>query len=80
MLSKIALATALVLGAASFAVADNDEQNTGGYRSFGPGGAATSGVNPAAHPTAAARCAKLRSYDPSTMTFLGKDGVRHPCP
>jgi hypothetical protein len=30
---------------------------------------------------AAAYCAqRYRSYDPATGTFLGYDGVRHPCP
>ncbi len=30
---------------------------------------------------AAAYCAsRYRSYDPATGTFLGHDGVRHPCP
>ena len=75
----IALATALVLGAAAAAVAASDTQN-GGARTFGNGGYATSGVNPAFHPHTAAVCAKMyKSYDPSDMTYLGKDGKRHPC-
>jgi len=80
MLTKIALAAALVLGAASFATAADNDQSNGGYRSFGPGGAATTGINAAQHPRAAAACAKLRSYDASTMTYVGNDGKRHPCP
>ena len=81
MLTKTAvtLATALILGAASVALADNDEPNYGS-RSFGNGGYATQGVNPAFHARAAANCAqRYKSFDPSTMTFLGKDGKRHPC-
>jgi len=33
-------------------------------------------------PNSAAACKKTypKSYDPSTMTFVGKDGKRHPCP
>jgi hypothetical protein len=77
--TTIALTTALILGAASVALADNDEPNYGA-RTFGQGGYATSGVNPAFHANAAATCAKkYKSYNPSDMTFLGKDGRRHPC-
>jgi hypothetical protein len=39
--------------------------------------------HPAAAPggTAVASCAsRYKSYDPATGTFLGHDGVRHPCP
>ena len=75
----IALATALTLGMAAAALADNDEPHYGA-RTFGNGGYATQGVNSAFHAQAAATCAKLyKSYDSSTMTFLGKDGKRHPC-
>jgi hypothetical protein len=42
--------------------------------------AANENDTPAFHKAAAAKCAKLKSYDPSDMTFLGKDGKRHPCP
>ena len=32
-------------------------------------------------PSAAAYCAqRYRSYDPASGTFLGYDGMRHPCP
>ena len=32
-------------------------------------------------PSAAAYCAqRYRSYDPASGTFLGYDGIRHPCP
>jgi hypothetical protein len=84
MLTKttLALGTALALGIASVALAANENDQPGGYRELGPGSAATQGVNPAFHKAAAAKCAKLykSSYDPSDMTFLGKDGKRHPCP
>ena len=83
MLTKttLALATALALGIASVALAANEnDSQPGGYRELGPGGAATQGVNPAFHKAAAAKCAKLKSYDASDMTFLGKDDKRHPCP
>ena len=77
----IALATALTLGIASVALAAPDTDQKGGARTFGgPGGGATQGVNAAVHPAAAAACAKkYKSYDSSDMTFLGKDGQRHPC-
>ena len=84
MLTKttIALATALVLGAASAAMAANDtNEQKGGARTFGaPGVGATSGINAAQHPGAAAACAKkYKSYDATDMTYLGKDGKRHAC-
>jgi hypothetical protein len=83
MLTKmtIALATALILGVASAAMAANENDQKGGARTFGgPGGGATQGVNATYHPNAAATCAKkYKSYDPSDMTYLGKDGKRHPC-
>jgi hypothetical protein len=76
----IALVTAFIFGAGSVAMAANDEQSTGGYRTFGPGGAATSGINAVHHAQAASACAKkYKSYNPSDMTYLGKDGKRHPC-
>jgi hypothetical protein len=82
MLTKTAipLAMAFTLGIASVALAANENDTPGGYRELGPGGAATQGVNPAFHKAAAVKCAKFKSYDPSDMTFLGKDGKRHPCP
>ena len=83
MLTKtaIALATALVLGTAATALAAPDTDQSGGARTFGaPGQGATQGVNSAVHPRAAAACAKkYKSYDPSDMTYLGKDGKRHSC-
>jgi hypothetical protein len=84
MLTKtaIALATALVLGFASVALAAPDTDPNGGARTFGgPGQGATQGVNPAYHPKAAASCAKkYKSYEASDMTYLGADGKRHACP
>jgi hypothetical protein len=83
MLTKttIALVAALTLGVASAALAANENDGpNGGYRLFGPGGGATQGINAADHAQAAGVCArKYKSYDPTTMTYLGKDGVRHPC-
>jgi hypothetical protein len=84
MLTKtaIALATALTLGIASAAFAANENDQSGGARTFGaPGEGATQGVNAADHPKAAAACAeKFKGYDPSDMTYLGADGKRHACP
>jgi len=79
--TTIALGTALVLGFASVALAAPDTDPNGGARTFGgPGQGATQGVNSAYHPHAAAACAKkYKSYDASDMSFLGKDGARHPC-
>jgi BA14K-like protein len=83
MLTKttIALATALILGVASAALAANENEQPGGSRTFGaPGQGATQGVNSAFHSKAAAACQKkYKSYDPSDMTYLGKDGKRHSC-
>jgi hypothetical protein len=78
--TMIALATALILGVASAAMA-NDNDQKGGARTFGaPGEGATQGVNSAFHANAAAACQKkYKSYDPSDMTYLGKDGKRHSC-
>jgi hypothetical protein len=47
---------------------------------YGPGpGAAAYGGAPGGD--AVAYCSrKYRSYDPSSGTFLGNDGARHPCP
>ena len=83
MLTKtaITLATALILGVASAALAANENDQKGGARTYGgPGVGATQGINSAYHPGAAATCAKkYKSYDPSDMTYLGKDGKRHSC-
>jgi BA14K-like protein len=79
--TTIAIATAFVLGTASLALAANENDTSGGSRTFGNGGYAPTGVNPAFHPRAASACAlKYKTYDPATMTFVGADGLRHPCP
>jgi BA14K-like protein len=83
MLTKttIALTAALILGTGSLALAQSGEQK-GGFRELGPGGASTGGINDVFHANSAAACKKAypKSYDPSTMTYLGKDGKRHACP
>jgi hypothetical protein len=81
--TTIALTAALILGTASAAMAASDaSEQKGGYREQGPGGFAQQGINDVFHPNSAAACRKAypKSYDPSTMTFVGKDGKRHPCP
>lgn len=82
--TTIALATALILGAASAAMAadNNSGYQGGGFRESGAGGFATQGINDIYHPDSAAKCKRAypKSYDPATMTFLGRDGQRHPCP
>jgi hypothetical protein len=52
MLTKtgMALAAALIVGAASAALAA-DEKESGGFRQLGSGGTVTDGVNPADHPS-----------------------------
>jgi uncharacterized membrane protein len=84
MLTKttIALATALILSAGFAMAASDQSESRGGYREQGPGGFAQQGINDVFHPNSAAACKKAypKSYDPSTMTFVGKDGKRHPCP
>jgi hypothetical protein len=51
MLTKIALVTALTIGAACAAMAAPDTEDRGGYRLLGPGGVVTDGVNPVYHPS-----------------------------
>jgi hypothetical protein len=48
---KIALATALTVGAASIAVAAPDTDPKGGFRELPMGGFVTDGVNPVYHPS-----------------------------
>jgi hypothetical protein len=64
MLTKIALATALVVGAASAAVAATENEPTGGYRLLGPGGVVTDGVNPVFHPSMRADARNANAYAP----------------
>jgi hypothetical protein len=85
MLTKttLALAAAFVLAASAAVAGSNSEANpTGGYRESGAGAFATQGINPIYHVDSAAKCQKAfpKTYDPATMTFVGSDGVRHPCP
>ncbi|HLH98009.1 MAG TPA: hypothetical protein VKW08_23120 [Xanthobacteraceae bacterium] len=49
MMTKVVLAAALSISAASFAVAAPDTDPKGGYRELGPGGVVTDGVNPVYH-------------------------------
>lgn len=60
----------LILGAAAASAAQQAQQPPTVY--YAPG--------PAADPNWIAYCsAKYRSFDPRTGTFLGYDGLRHPC-
>jgi BA14K-like protein len=47
---------------------------------YGPPPAAYGGGAPVAGDAAAYCAQRYRSYDPASGTFLGYDGVRHPCP
>jgi len=55
-----------------------------GYEGYGPGYAYAPGyvaVSPYAGGSEAAYCQqRFRSYDPASGTYLGFDGLRHPCP
>ena len=67
MLTKIALAAVLAVAMAGTALAANENNGgneTGGYRELGPGGVATSGVNPAYHRS-------LRAHAGDTRTRAG---------
>jgi hypothetical protein len=91
--TKIVLAAACILAPACVALAANENDDSGGYRELGPGGFVTDGVNPAYHPSlrapadnaygygpGSATCAqRFKSYDPTTQTYIGKNGVRHSC-
>ncbi|WP_245454267.1 BA14K family protein [Aquabacter cavernae] len=60
----------LILGAAAASAAQQAQQPPAVY--YAPG--------PAADPNWIAYCsAKYRSFDPRTGTYLGYDGLRHPC-
>jgi hypothetical protein len=51
------------------------------YYYYGPPAAYGPGYPAAAPGAAGASCAsRFKSYDPATGTFLGHDGLRHPCP
>jgi len=47
---------------------------------YGPPPAPVYGGAPVAGDPAAYCAQRYKSYDPATGTFLGYDGVRHPCP
>jgi hypothetical protein len=72
MLTKIALATALTIGAASVALASNENDTPGGYRELGPGGFVTDGVNPAYHASLRAKGANSYGYAPGVVTTKPK--------
>jgi hypothetical protein len=72
MLTKIVLATALTIGAASVAMASNENDTPGGYRELGPGGFVTDGVNPAYHPSLRAHGANAYGYAPGAATTKPK--------
>jgi len=65
MLTKIALATALTIAAASTAMAANENDTTGGYRELGPGGVVTDGVNPVFHRSLRAHAGNAYGYAPN---------------
>jgi hypothetical protein len=68
MLTKIALATALVLGAAGAALAAPDTDPNGGFRLLGPGGVVTDGVNPVYHPSMRSAARNTYGYAPGPVT------------
>ena len=83
MLTKIALVTALTLGAASVVMAAPDTDPKGGYRELGPGGVVTDGVNPAYHPSL--RGKSSRGYAGQAYDFAPAGAAcvatkKHPCP
>jgi len=66
--TMIALATAIVLGAGSAALANDNADNAGatsGFRELGPGGVVTDGVNPAYHPSLRGNAGKAYGYVPA---------------
>jgi hypothetical protein len=69
MLTKIALAAALTIGAAGAALAANENDgDTGGYRLLGPGGVVTDGVNPAYHRSLRAHAGNAFGYAPGSAS------------
>ncbi len=63
MLTRIALATALTLGTACVALANNETDGPiGGYRELGPGGVVTDGVNPVYHRSLRAHAGHAYDY------------------
>ena len=64
MLTKIALATALVVGTAGAVLASPDADSNGGFRQLGPGGVVTDGVNPVFHRSLRAGASNAYGYAP----------------
>jgi hypothetical protein len=64
MLTRIALVTALTIGAAGVALASNENDTPGGYRELGPGGFVTDGVNPVYHRSLRVHAANAYDYAP----------------
>jgi hypothetical protein len=61
--TMIALATSLALGAASVALAANENDGqTGGYRELGSGAVVADGVNPIFHPSMHGSARKAYDY------------------
>ena len=86
--------TALALSSAFVAIPAS-AQNTGRSMNDGGFAPSQSGVaqynssgqvvgsgynNGPAYSNEAGGCARFRSFDPATGTFIGRDGQRHPCP
>jgi hypothetical protein len=79
MLTKIFLATALTIGAASAALASNENgDSVGGYWLLGPGGVVTDGVNPVYHPSLRAKGATsgASSYDYAPIGTVSKSKTK----
>jgi hypothetical protein len=82
MLTKIALAAALVLGSAGAVLAnDTDHNDVGGFH-LGPLGQEMGGsaVNPAYHRSLRGTAANASTAcAPNIKSYVGIDGVRHQC-
>jgi hypothetical protein len=93
--SKLAIAAVLILGAASAAQANEPRDEFGGYRvgplgqsfeganpvyhpSLRRGRMAYDSANPL-FGSAWGNCARFRSFDPASGTYLGFDGAGHSC-
>jgi hypothetical protein len=84
MLTKIALVTALTLGAASVVMAaPEDSDLKGGYRELGPGGVVTDGVNPAYHRSLRGKSSQGYAGEAYGFAPVAPACVatkKHPCP
>jgi hypothetical protein len=93
--SKLAMAAVLILGAASAAQANEPRDEFGGYRvgplgqsfqganpvyhrSLRRGRMAYDSAAPI-FGSESGSCARFRSFDPASGTYLGFDGARHSC-